>query len=222
LAIETLRRLKQLRSLTFTMTDFLPLEHLVAACHWIGAKGWAPATGGNMSVRQDAEYCLLSASGKDKGSLTRDDFIQVEIATNSVPSGRKPSAETGLHTLIYRLFPQAGAVLHTHTVNSTVLSRVEKGSALLLSGYEMQKTLTGQDTHLNTVAIPLFDNDQDIEALARRIEAFAADTPLRYGFLLRGHGLTCWGKDVNEARRHLEGLEFLFECELQRRLLETQ
>ncbi|MBK0092186.1 methylthioribulose 1-phosphate dehydratase [Erwinia sp. S59] len=204
------------------MTDFLPLEHLVAACHWIGAKGWAPATGGNMSVRQNAEYCLLSASGKDKGSLTRDDFIQVEIATNSVPSGRKPSAETGLHTLIYRLFPQAGAVLHTHTVNSTVLSRVERGSALLLSGYEMQKTLAGQETHRNTVAIPLFDNNQDIDALAQRIEAFAAETPLQYGFLLRGHGLTCWGKDVNEARRHLEGLEFLFECELQRRLLETQ
>lgn len=204
------------------MTDFLPLEHLVAACHWIGGKGWAPATGGNMSVRQGAEYCLLSASGKDKGSLTRDDFIQVEIASNAVPSGRTPSAETGLHTLIYRLFPQAGAVLHTHTVNSTVLSRVEKGNALVLSGYEMQKTLAGQQTHLKTVAIPLFDNDQDITALAQRIEAFAADTPLQYGFLLRGHGLTCWGKDVNEARRHLEGLEFLFECELQRRLLEAK
>jgi len=204
------------------MTDFLPLEHLVSACHWIGAKGWAPATGGNMSVRQDAEYCLLSASGKDKGSLTYEDFIPVEIATNRVPSGRKPSAETGLHTLIYRLFPQAGAVLHTHTINSTVLSRVEKGNALLLSGYEMQKTLAGQDTHLNTVAIPLFDNDQDIAALAQRIEAAHAGTPLQYGFLLRGHGLTCWGKDVNEARRHLEGLEFLFECELQRRLLEAK
>ncbi len=204
------------------MTDFLPLEHLVAACHWIGAKGWAPATGGNMSVRQDSEYCLLSASGKDKGSLTRDDFIQVEIATNAAPAGRTPSAETGLHTLIYRLYPQAGAVLHTHTINATVLSRVEKSAALLLSGYEMQKTLAGQHTHLNSVAIPLFDNDQDIDALAQRIEAFARETPLQYGFLLRGHGLTCWGKDVNEARRHLEGLEFLFACELQRRLLEAK
>lgn len=204
------------------MIDFLPLDQLVAACHWIGAKGWAPATGGNMSVRQDAHYCLLSESGKDKGSLTRDDFIQVEIATGHVPSGRKPSAETGLHTLIYRLFPEAGAVLHTHTVNSTVLSRVEKGSALLLSGYEMQKTLAGQQTHLNSVPIALFDNDQDITALVSRIERYAREQPLNYGFLLRGHGLTCWGRDVSEARRHLEGLEFLFECELQRRLLEAK
>ncbi|MBV4365670.1 methylthioribulose 1-phosphate dehydratase [Erwinia phyllosphaerae] len=198
------------------------LEQLVAACHWIGAKGWAPATGGNMSVRQDDNFCLLSESGKDKGALTRDDFIQVEIANNNVPSGRKPSAETGLHTLIYRLFPDAGAVLHTHTVNSTVLSRVEKSAALTLQGYEMQKTLAGQNSHLDSVSVALFDNDQDIEALAGRIERFAAAQPLRYAFLLRGHGLTCWGRDVNEARRHLEGLEFLFQCELQRRLLEAK
>ncbi|ADP11684.1 methylthioribulose-1-phosphate dehydratase [Erwinia sp. Ejp617] len=202
------------------MTQSAQLDQLVAACHWIGERGWAPATGGNMSLRQDGRTCLLSASGKDKGSLTRDDFIQVEIAGNRVPSGGKPSAETGLHTLIYRLFPDAGAVLHTHTVNSTVLSRVEQGAALVLRGYEMQKTLAGQHSHLDGVSIALFDNDQDIDALARRIEQFAAARPLRYGFLLRGHGLTCWGKDVNEARRHLEGLEFLFQCELQRRLLE--
>lgn len=74
------------------------LAQLVTTCHWIGAKGWAPATGGNMSVRQDDTWCWLSESGRDKGSLTTEDFLQVEIATNQAPSGRKPSAETGLHT----------------------------------------------------------------------------------------------------------------------------
>lgn len=196
------------------------LAQLVTTCHWIGAKGWAPATGGNMSIRQDAEWCWLSESGRDKGSLTSEDFLQVDIATNQAPSGRKPSAETGLHTLVYRLFPEANVVLHVHTVNATVLSRIEKGPALNISGYEMQKTLTGQQSHLNTVPIAIFDNDQDIDALAKRIEQHAKQTPLNYGFLLRGHGLTCWGKDVAEARRQLEGLEFLFECEMQRRLYE--
>lgn len=202
------------------MTDNLQLQQLVAACHWIGAKGWAPATGGNMSVRQDADWCWLSESGKDKGSLTTADFLQVSIADNHAPSGRKPSAETGLHTLIYRLYPDANAVLHVHTVNATVLSRVEKSTALLLNGFEMQKSLSGQTTHLDTVPVAIFDNDQDIDALAARIADYAQTHPLRYGFLLRGHGLTCWGRDVAEARRHLEGLEFLFECEMQRRLLE--
>ena len=204
------------------MTDNLQLSPLVDACHWIGAKGWAPATGGNMSVREDADWCWLSESGKDKGSLTPDDFLRVEIATHRVPSGRTPSAETGLHTLIYRLFPQANAVLHVHTVNATVLSRVEKSTQLMLHGYEMQKSLSGQRSHLDYVPVAIFDNDQDIDALARRIEAFAQDHTLQYGFLLRGHGLTCWGRSVAEARRHLEGLEFLFECEMQRRLLERE
>lgn len=202
------------------MTANLQTDALVEACHWIGAKGWAPATGGNMSVREDAQWCWLSESGKDKGSLTNRDFLQVEIATNQAPSGRKPSAETGLHTLIYRLFPEANAVLHVHTVNATVLSRIEKSAELVLSGYEMQKSLSGQTSHLDSVPVAIFDNDQDIDALARRIEHYASERPLNYGFLLRGHGLTCWGRDVAEARRHLEGLEFLFECELRLRQLE--
>ncbi|HIC8744348.1 TPA: methylthioribulose 1-phosphate dehydratase [Klebsiella aerogenes] len=193
------------------------LAQLVTTCHWIGAKGWAPATGGNMSVREDARWCWLSESGRDKGSLTSDDFLQVDIASNRAPSGRKPSAETGLHTLVYRLFPEANVVLHVHTVHATVLSRLETSDTLQLQGYEMQKTLSGQHSHLDSVPVAIFDNDQDIEALAERVEAYARSHPLRYGFLIRGHGLTCWGRDVSEAWRQLEGLEFLFECELLRR-----
>ncbi|MGQ6036979.1 class II aldolase/adducin family protein, partial [Serratia sp. IR-2025] len=77
-------------------------------------------------------------------------------------------------------------------------------------------------SHLDSVAIPIFDNDQDIPRLAARVAAYAEATPLQYGFLVRGHGLYCWGSQVAEARRHLEGLEFLFQCELQRRLLEAK
>jgi len=204
------------------MTENNPLHALLAACHWIGEKGWCPATGGNMSVREDSEYCLITESGKDKGQLTENDFLRVEIATNHVPSGRTPSAETGLHTLMYNLYPQVGAVLHTHSVNSTVLSRIERSAGLVLQGYEMQKSLAGQRSHLDKVIIPIFDNSQDIPALAAEIAQWAQSHPLHYGFLIRGHGLTCWGKNVAEARRHLEGLEFLFQCELQLRLLEAK
>lgn len=204
------------------MSENPELAALVAACHWIGQKGWCPATGGNMSVRLDEDRCLISESGKDKGSLHQDDFLRVNIADNHVPSGRTPSAETGLHTLLYRRFASVGTVLHTHSVNATVLSRVEKSDALVLEGYEMQKSLQGQHTHLDHVAIPIFANDQDIPALTARVAAYADTHALRYGFLVRGHGLYCWGEDVAQARRHLEGLEFLFQCELQRRLLEAK
>ncbi len=101
-----------------------------------------------------------------------------------------------------------------------MLSRLVKEPELHLSGFEMQKSLSGQTSHLDTVPIAVFDNDQDIDALASRIADYARQRPLNYGFLLRGHGLTCWGREVAEARRHLEGLEFLFECEMRLRQLE--
>ncbi|WP_413729392.1 methylthioribulose 1-phosphate dehydratase [Sodalis sp. RH22] len=204
------------------MAENQQLAALVDACHWIGAKGWSPATGGNMSVRAQAGLCLISESGKDKGRLRAQDFLPVDITTNQVLDARIPSAETGLHTLVYRCFPAAGAILHTHSVNATVLSRLEAGQALLLTGYEMQKSLDGVASHLEQVAVPIFDNDQDIPALAARVAAHHEATPLRHGFLVRGHGLYCWGRDVFEARRHLEGLEFLFQCELLRRQLEAK
>jgi len=198
------------------------LAELVAACRWIGTKGWCPATGGNMSVRIDGQTCLVSESGQDKGSLEAGHFLTVNILSQRVDDQRRPSAETGLHTLIYRRYPTVGAILHTHSVNATVLSRVEPRDTLVLEGYEMQKSLTGQQSHLTPVSIAIFDNDQDIPALAERVAARDERVGLRYGFLVRGHGLYCWGRDVKEARRHLEGLEFLFQCEWQRRLLEAK
>ncbi|VCY61237.1 Methylthioribulose-1-phosphate dehydratase [Klebsiella pneumoniae] len=68
---------------------------------------------------------------------------------------------------MYRLFPEANVVLHVHTV-ATVLSRIEKRT-LALQGYEMQKTLSGQHSHLDTVPIAIFDNDRDIDATAARL-----------------------------------------------------
>ncbi|WP_213990775.1 methylthioribulose 1-phosphate dehydratase [Sodalis sp. dw_96] len=198
------------------------LAELVAACHWIGAKGWCPATGGNMSVRLDGQTCLISESGQDKGSLEAGQFLTVDILSQRAQDHRRPSAETGLHALMYRRYPDVGAILHTHSVNATVLSRVEPRDWLILEGYEMQKSLSGEQSHLTPVSIAIFDNDQDIAALAERVAARDERDGLRHGFLVRGHGLYCWGRDVKEASRHLEGLEFLFQCELQRRLLEAK
>jgi methylthioribulose-1-phosphate dehydratase len=194
-------------------------QQIIDAGRWIDAQGWCPATGGNFSVRLGPERALITASGCHKGYLSADQLLQVDLDGQPHESLLKPSAETLLHTRLYELDNRIGAVLHTHSVASTVLSRLEPGQWLTISGYEMQKSLSGNHTHDASIRIAILDNAQDMQALAAELSQRWQPEALQWGFLVRGHGLYTWGHDMNEARRHLEGLEFLFACELEMRRL---
>jgi methylthioribulose-1-phosphate dehydratase len=190
---------------------------LVEVCHFLGGRGWAPATGGNFSVRIDDRHCLITQSGCDKSQLTIDDLMVCNLDGKALHRALRPSAELGLHTRLYSLDAGIGAVLHTHSITSTVLSRATAGD-LLLQGFEMQKALAGNQSHQQAISIAVFDNDQDISALADRVEqrwpsaGQSQHSIFQPGFLVRGHGMYAWGKDLAEARRHVEGFEFLFDC----------
>ncbi|MBY4678937.1 methylthioribulose 1-phosphate dehydratase [Marinobacterium arenosum] len=194
-------------------------QSIIDAGRWIDSQGWCPATGGNFSARIDQQSALVTASGRHKGQLTPQDLLQVDMQGQPIDSPLKPSAETLLHTRLYQLDPQIGAVLHTHSVASTVLSRLAKGEWFTLEGYEMQKSLAGNHSHAAEIRLALFDNTQDMAALADRLSERWQQQPLAWGFLVRGHGLYAWGQDMAQARRHLEGLEFLFACELEMKRL---
>lgn len=186
-------------------------------------RGWSLGTSSNYSVvlARDPLELLLTASGKDKGRLARRDFVRVDgrglrvdRAEDSFPADNKPSAETLLHVVLAEL-PDTGAVLHTHSVWGTLLSdRYFDEGFLEIEGFEMLKGLVGIRTHQTKLRVPIFDNTQDIPALAAEVRQrlHQSDDPLRYGFLIRKHGLYTWGRDLAAARRHIEVFEFLMEC----------
>ena len=157
---------------------------------------------------------LITASGKDKGRLTCDDLLLIDSEGRPVEAtALRPSAETALHTMLARR-PGVGAVLHTHSVWATILSEHHApAGGLVIEGYEMLKGLAGVATHEHRLWVPIFPNSQDIPALARDVAGSfgTPGRPLSHGFLIRGHGLYTWGRDVDEARRHVEAFEFLFE-----------
>ncbi|WP_115718302.1 methylthioribulose 1-phosphate dehydratase [Gallaecimonas mangrovi] len=185
---------------------------LLHYCNEAARRHWLPATGGNLSVRVDDNHCLITASGVDKASLTEKDLVTVDLAGN-VQQGPKPSAETLVHCALYASEPAIKAVFHTHSLASTLLSRKTAGDTLWLDGYEMQKAIRGVSSHLEPLAIACFDNTQDMPALADAIKARYAAKPFIGGLLLKGHGLYAFGQSPEEAWRHLEGLEFLLQCE---------
>lgn len=180
-------------------------------------RGWSLGTSSNYSVvvSRDPLELVITASGKDKRSLTREDFVRIGSDGSPVVSGQpKSSAETLLHVVAAGR-PTVGAVLHTHSVWGTLLSHhFAAHGEVEFSGYEMLKGLSGISTHQTTKHVPIFENTQDIPSLAAEVEARMADpaSPLLHGYLIQGHGLYTWGADLDEARRHIEVFEFLFEC----------
>jgi methylthioribulose-1-phosphate dehydratase len=182
------------------------------------ARGWVPATSGNFSARLDDGRIAITASGKHKGRLSEADIMTVDAEGRSLDGG-KPSAETGLHVQLYRLFPEVGAVLHTHSPGGVALSRAFPQAAdWIIEGHELVKALPGQSTHSARVVIPIVDNDQDIARLAAAIAPALLVKPAPPAYLIRGHGLYAWGRDVAEAERVVEAAEWLFAADLTERL----
>lgn len=188
---------------------------LCAAGRELYARGMVPATSGNLSVRLRDGRILITVSGTHKGHLEDSDLMLLD-ASGRAEDENRPSAETALHLQLYRRFPEIGAVLHPHSVHATLLSRLEPRD-LVLENYELLKALPGITSHASRVTLPVFANDQDIERLAAGVDAWMERHGPPPGYLISGHGFYTWGDSVSAALRHVEALEFLFDCELRLR-----
>ncbi|WP_221799899.1 methylthioribulose 1-phosphate dehydratase [Oceanobacter mangrovi] len=177
-------------------------------------RDWSPATSSNYSVRLNDQCCALTSSGKHKGELTPADILVVDWQGQPHSAG-KPSAETLLHTQLYERDASIGAVLHTHSQSAVVLSQVLADEVLVLQGWELLKAFAGQTTHECRMEIPLFANDQDIDRLSKLVEQRMQQHQQGHAYLIRGHGVYTWGRDLAECFRHLEALEHLFSYQLE-------
>ncbi len=178
------------------------------------ARGWALGTSGNFSavVLKNPLTLAITTSGVDKGLLTSSDIVEIDEHRRVMRGSGTPSAEATLHLAIVRS-RGAGAVLHTHSIWSTILSEAatDGGGGLIIEGYEMLKGLDGVRTHEHRERLPIIENTQDWMAAAPQIESVLLEYPAAHGFLIRRHGLYTWGSDLAEAKRQVEILEFLFE-----------
>jgi methylthioribulose-1-phosphate dehydratase len=204
------------------LTDVLsPYSQQIAGLQRAGqqfwTRGWSLGTSSNYSVvvERNPLKLLLTASGKDKGHLQPNDFVLVDGEGKLTSPGQpKSSAETLLHCLAATR-NGAGAVLHTHSIWSTILSQhYFPLGGLRIEGFEMLKGLEGITTHESVCWIPIFDNTQDIGELSMRVSSYLDANPDQpcWGYLIRQHGLYTWGKDLDSAVRHMEVIEFLLEC----------
>lgn len=189
---------------------------IVAVGRWLDGKDWAPATSGNYSVRLDDGSFAVTVSGRHKGRLTPDDVMRVDAGGGSL-DGKKPSAETALHLALYHVFPEAGAVLHSHSPAAVGLSRAVVGDGYVLAGHEMLKALPGIATHDTSAILPIVENSQDMAVIDAAITPRLLAPGAIPAYLIRSHGLYGWGRDMAEAERVIEAVEWMIAAELAER-----
>ena len=188
-------------------------EHLSQVGRDFYERGWAMGTSGNFSavVTRDPLRLAITSTGIDKGTLRAEQIVQIDESGDVLEGSLRSSAEAKLHLMIADRLG-ADAVLHTHSVWGTLLSQWEATQGgLTIEGYEMLKGLRGVATHEYQEWLPIVDNSQDMAVLSHEVQASLEQYPYCHGVLIRGHGLYTWGRDLFEAKRHVEILEFLME-----------
>lgn len=194
-----------------------PLLNLTALLKEVGwhfyNRQWVMGTSGNFSavVNEDPLRLVITSSGADKGALTAEHFVEVDERGRIISGVGRPSAETEVHLTVVRA-RRARAVLHTHSVWSTILSETyAREGGVYIENYEMLKGLSGVRTHEHREWLPIIENSQHWSEATPQLEETLHRHPDIHGFLILRHGLYTWGDSIAEAKRHVEILEFLLE-----------
>ncbi len=179
-------------------------------------RGWVLGTSGNFSavVSRAPLRLAITRSSLDKGAITAADVVEIGADATVIAGGGygEPSAESRIHVEI-ALTRGAGAILHTHSIWSTILSDAHAAAGgLAIEGYEMLKGLEGVKSHEHSEWLPILENSPDSTVLAARAREALERHPDAHGLLIRRHGLYTWGTDIAQAKRHVEILEFLLEA----------
>ena len=90
----------------------------------MAALGLVVGTAGNVSVRLDSEHgrelMAVTPSGASYDGLTRDDIVVTDFEIEPLEGDLAPSSESLLHVGIYRRRPDVHAIVHTHSIYSSV------------------------------------------------------------------------------------------------------
>lgn len=169
--------------------------------------GMMAGAAGNLSARLDVERILITPSGAAKGRLRPQDLLVIDPAGRVLAGEGRPSAETAMHTAIYRALPGVQAVVHAHPVKASAMAAAHRPIPV--------DTLPEALFALGEIpCVPYLPaaSPELGEAAARALQD--AD-----GALLLNHGAITVGRSVEAARMKMEVLEALAETAIQTHLL---
>ena len=167
-------------------------RRLAECCHLLYDRHLTVSAGGNMSVRLGEDEILITPSGVNKGLISGDDLVKMDMDGNVI-SGGKPSIEHKFHIGIYKENPETNAVIHCHPLY-----------ALAVKGEDIKSCLTPEGVLLlDQVPTVRYETPGSQELVDAVMEY--ADAP---AMLMAKHGAITQGRTLEEAFNRMEELEF--------------
>ena len=173
-------------------------EAIVSACQELSRTGLVAGTAGNVSVRE-GDLVAVTPSGVRYAELTPPMVGVHRLDGTPAEAPLRPSSELPLHLAVYRARPDAGAVVHTHSVAATALSTL----AGELPAVHYYVALFGGPVPVTPYA------GYGTPELARHAAAALRD---RDGCLLGSHGAVTVGPDL--ATAHDRGVYLEWLCDV--------
>jgi len=150
-------------------------------------EGLVARTWGNVSLRVDENYMLITPSGRKYDGLANDDIVLVNIHTSKYDGTIKPSSEHKLHSEIYRTRPEINAVIHTHQMNASTCAAARREVPAILDDMAQ---IIGTSVRVAPYALP--STGKIVKGTLKALKG-------RMAALMANHGAVCIGRDMDEA-----------------------
>ena len=162
-------------------------------------QGLTRGTSGNLSIfNRDKKLMAISPSGMDYFEIRPEDVVILDIGGNIVDGHRKPSSEVELHRIFYMNREDINAIVHTHSMYSTLLA------CLHYSLPPVHYVLASAGKDVRCAEYATFGTKELAENAYEAMKG-------RKAVLLANHGLLTGGKDLKEAFSIAEDVEYCAE-----------
>jgi L-fuculose-phosphate aldolase len=160
-------------------------KKIISTCLRMNSEGINQGTSGNVSARTDEGF-LITASGIPYATMKLEHIVEMDL-DGGYRGDFLPSTEWRMHMDIYRTRPEAGAIVHTHSIYATALACLRRD----IPAFHYMIGVTG-GISLKVSDYAEFGTEELSTAMLKALED-------RTACLLANHGQICFGGDLDKA-----------------------
>ncbi|XDD47935.1 class II aldolase/adducin family protein [Leptospira sp. WS39.C2] len=172
-------------------------KEMITACIQLADIGFLAGIGGNLAVRVDETYMVVTPSASDYYSMKPEDLCVLRIDNLQMVEGTKqPTTESGIHASFFTKRPDIQVSLHTHQPFASAITLL--GKDITLESKEIKEKI---GTKLVMVSYAPSGTSFLVSAFRKKI------SKTENGYLLKNHGIVCGAIDLKSAIRSVSLIE---------------